>query len=280
MLRCKPTGTGFAFATPGVARLLCALILFAAVHVVHPATLTWTGGGASDDTSLTANWGGAAPATGDLLHFAGSIRLTPNQVAALSIGSLTFDSGAGAFTLGGSTYTITTASGVVNNSANTETINNAITLGIAQTWSATSGNLVFGGNIANGGFLLTIGGSSNTSASGIISGTGGLTKTGTGTLTLSGVNTYTGSTTVSAGILNIQNGGGLGTTAGGTTVSSGATLQLQGTITVGTEALNINGTGASGQNGALVNVSGTNSYGGLLTWPGPPRFLPIAGHSI
>ena len=31
------------------------------------------------------------------------------------------------------------------------------------------------------------------------------------------------------------------------------------------EALTISGTGASGQNGALVNVSGTNNYGGLLT---------------
>src|SRR5207244_2382623 len=58
---------------------------------------------------------------------------------------------------------------------------------------------------------------------------------------------------------------GLGTISSGTTVSSGATLQLQGGITVGAEALTISGTGASGQNGALVNVSGTNNYGGLLT---------------
>jgi hypothetical protein len=66
-------------------------------------------------------------------------------------------------------------------------------------------------------------------------------------------------------MLNIQNANGLGSTAAGTTVSSGATLQLQGGISVGAEALTISGTGATGQNGALVNVSGTNSYGGLLT---------------
>ena len=65
--------------------------------------------------------------------------------------------------------------------------------------------------------------------------------------------------------MNLQNATGLGTTAGGTSVSSGATLQLQGGITVGAEALNISGTGAGGQTGALVNVSGTNNYGGLLT---------------
>jgi autotransporter-associated beta strand protein len=48
-------------------------------------------------------------------------------------------------------------------------------------------------------------------------------------------------------------------------VASGATLQLQGGITTVSEALTISGTGASGQNGALVNVSGTNNYAGLLT---------------
>jgi autotransporter-associated beta strand protein len=42
-------------------------------------------------------------------------------------------------------------------------------------------------------------------------------------------------------------------------------LQLQGGITVGAEALTISGTGATGQTGALVNVSGTNTYGGPLT---------------
>src|SRR6202035_5510630 len=75
---------------------------------------------------------------------------------------------------------------------------------------------------------------------------------------------FTGTTTINAGILNIQNATALGTVASGTAISSGATLQLQGGITVGAEALTINGTGASGQNGALVNVSGTNNYGGLV----------------
>src|SRR5207253_6125619 len=50
----------------------------------------------------------------------------------------------------------------------------------------------------------------------------------------------------------------------GTTVSSGATVQLQAGISVGAEALTISGTGASGATGALENVSGTNNYGGLL----------------
>ena len=47
-------------------------------------------------------------------------------------------------------------------------------------------------------------------------------------MVLSGANTYTGATTVSAGTLNIQNANGLGTTAAGTTVSSGATYIARG----------------------------------------------------
>src|SRR5205823_610160 len=101
----------------------------------------------------------------------------------------------------------------------------------------------------------------------------------TGTETFSGANTYLGTTTVNAGILNIQSLNGLGTTSAGTTVASGATLQLQsaGTMTIGTEALNIQGTGAAGQNGALVNVSGTNNFGGLLTLAGATTLSSDSG---
>jgi outer membrane autotransporter protein len=135
----------------------------------------------------------------------------------------------------------------------------------------TIGSIEGSGAVFLGTNNLTVGSNNlNTIFSGVIQddvevGGGSLTKVGTGTLTLTGANTYDGLTTVSAGILNIQNGSGLGATTTGTTVSSGATLQLQGGITVGTEALTISGTGAAGQNGALVNVSGTNNYGGLLT---------------
>ncbi|MGI8435496.1 MAG: autotransporter-associated beta strand repeat-containing protein [Chthoniobacterales bacterium] len=73
---------------------------------------------------------------------------------------------------------------------------------------------------------------------------------------------------MSAGVLNVQNATALGTTGSGTTVSSGATLQLEGGITIGAEALSIVGSGASGQTGALVNTGGVNNYGGLITLTG------------
>lgn len=102
-----------------------------------------------------------------------------------------------------------------------------------------------------------------------------LFKDGTGTWTLSGANNYTRETTITGGVLNIRNSSALGavmsneasgsTAAGaGTTVGNNATLQLQGGISVGAELLTLSGTGASGQTGALVNVSETNNFAGTV----------------
>jgi autotransporter-associated beta strand protein/T5SS/PEP-CTERM-associated repeat protein len=99
---------------------------------------------------------------------------------------------------------------------------------------------------------------------GQITGAGNLEASGPGTLVLTNANNYTGATTVSAGVLNIRNAAALGTTAGGTAVASGATLQLQGGIAVGNEALSLAGAGFSGA-GALQNVSGNNSWSGPIT---------------
>ncbi len=91
-----------------------------------------------------------------------------------------------------------------------------------------------------------------------------LTKAGTGTLVLNGNNTFTGATNVNAGVLNIQSNTGTGTVAGGVVVAGGAALQLQNNITVGAEALTLNGTGITAD-GALRNVSGNNTWGGAVT---------------
>jgi autotransporter-associated beta strand protein len=93
---------------------------------------------------------------------------------------------------------------------------------------------------------------------------GALTKTGPGRLILSGANGYTGLTTVNTGVLNIRNATALGTVGSGTSVTSGAALEIQGGITVGAEALTLNGDGIASA-GALRSISGVNIYGGLLT---------------
>jgi autotransporter-associated beta strand protein len=134
-----------------------------------------------------------------------------------------------------------------------------------------------GGNVALAGNTLTLGDATSTRFDGIISGSGGsLTKQGAGTLTLGGANTYSGNTTVNAGVLNIQNATALGSGTGTTTVASGAALQLEGNIAVGNAPLTLNGTGIN-TTGALRNLSGNNTYGGLLTLGSATRINSDSG---
>jgi autotransporter-associated beta strand protein len=201
-----------------------------------------------------------------LLIFAGANSLLPQLSSGLTVGSLSFAAGAGTFTLGGAgVYTINTSAGVTNSSTSTETINNAITLGIAQTWTASAGNLAFGGNVINGGFVLTLTGGFNTTISGLISGSGGLTKTGTGTLTLAGLSTYTGQTLIQGGVLsvntlaNVSSSSSLGapTTAANGTIkigntTTGGTLLYTGTTTSTNRVIDLAGT----TGGATLDASG------------------------
>ncbi len=99
------------------------------------------------------------------------------------------------------------------------------------------------------------------SISGAVSGAGGWTKTGVGQLNLNNAHTYSGLTTVSAGLILINNSAGLGSTAVGTIVQSGATLALTGTVNVGAEALTLNGTG-SFSGAALYTAQSITSWAG------------------
>lgn len=144
--------------------------------------------------------------------------------------------------------------------------------GNATYVSETIGSLTGGGNVEHSGaaapFALKINGAASTIFSGIISdGANNLNlekNTGAGTLTLSGANAYDGTTTINVGAIKIQNATALGSTTSGTTVASGATLQIEGGIAVGAEALTLSGTGL-GSSGAVQNITGTNSFAGNLT---------------
>ena len=137
--------------------------------------------------------------------------------------------------------------------------------------ATNNGKLTFNGaaNFANDERTIQV--DSDVEIAGVLSdgagaGDGDIIKTGTGTLTLSGNNSYAGPTTVSAGVLNIQHNNALGTTAGNTSVTSGAALEMQGGITVASgETLTLNGGSGIGGNGALRSVSGENTWDSTVT---------------
>jgi fibronectin-binding autotransporter adhesin len=161
-------------------------------------------------------------------------------------------------------------------------------------FSETIGSLAGAGTVtstAAGAILLTTGGNNTatTTFSGLIqdgAGTLSLTKAGTGIMILSGLNSYTGATIVSAGTLTLGSAGNgtnspLGTIASGTTVNTGAALNLAGFSLSTLEALTLNGTGIASA-GALNNTSTTlnSSYTGTITLASASSIVTAAGGMV
>lgn len=149
-----------------------------------------------------------------------------------------------------------------------DTFHETLALGSAGTVGATlnlgSGNTWAGKVVLPAVSTFNVATGDSDSISGIISGAGGLSKNGLGTLILSGANTYVGATQVLGGILNVQNNSALGSTASGTVVANGATLQVQGSLN-SSELLALNGVGAADSTGALEAVDGTSIWSGKIS---------------
>jgi autotransporter-associated beta strand protein len=239
---------------------------------VQVAAPTWTGGGSNSNWSTAANWT-IAPADGKNLVFTGSTRTTTTNDNFLhSVGSISFDSNAGAFTLGGSDLTV--GSGIANNSANAQSINLNLTLGAAQTFNAASGNLSFGGTVSLSSSVLTVGGPQNVTFSGSVSGAGsgsGMTKIGAGSATFSAANNNLhGPLQITGGTVVVSNGASLSADFGNSATTSwdgglsgggavnlavGSTADATGNLaTQGT--LQINSGSASPNFSGTVNISG------------------------
>lgn len=162
---------------------------------VIPSGFVWDGGSGIDSKwSSAANWvGDLAPASsGSALAFAGTTRLTPDMAADYSIAGITFGNNAGSFTISSSTGGILTSGsgGIVNNSANPQTLNVPVVLGAAQTFDAAAGNLTLGQAVTKGGNLVTVTGPANTTISGPALGSGSLFKQGSGSLVISSNSTW------------------------------------------------------------------------------------------
>ncbi|MGD0744370.1 MAG: autotransporter-associated beta strand repeat-containing protein, partial [Verrucomicrobiota bacterium] len=174
--------------------------------------------------------------------------------------------------------------GALRNMANNNTWSGAITLGpFGARINSDGGTLTVSGGVTTGGKTntLTIGGAGNmTVNTAAISGNGSLTKDGNGTLTLNYADTYTNLTTVSAGIVDVQNNTGLGTTVGPTTVASGAAVQVDGNGLSIAELLNtLVGPGIS-SGGALRNLANNNTWSGAITLGSPGARINSDGGTL
>jgi fibronectin-binding autotransporter adhesin len=151
----------------------------------------------------------------------------------------------------------------------------------AGTWNVTNGTIVFDGTSptflnqgdSNGlvGSLpnLTLNATTTfeidnasavTDVTGAVTGTGGLIKTGSGTLMLTATNTYSGGTTISAGTLQIGNGGTSGSITGNVTDNGTLAFDRSDAVTIGVV---VSGTGSLMQlGGGTLILTADNTYTG------------------
>ena len=183
----------------GTARTAHVTVLGQPITVTQAAPqvgeVIWTGDGVPNTVWTDAdNWGHTTVVAGDSLRFAGAKSLTNTNdfTAGTQFNGISFDAGAGAFTLNGNKINL--GGNIVNNGATTQTINLPLTLTADRTLNAATaaGNLIIGGNISNNAGDRY-----------------GIVVVGPRSVTLAGVNTYAGPTTVSSGTLIVSNSNAL-----------------------------------------------------------------------
>ncbi|MCU0750548.1 MAG: autotransporter-associated beta strand repeat-containing protein, partial [Akkermansiaceae bacterium] len=142
---------------------------------------------------------------------------------------------------------------------------NSVTIGSLAS-DVSVGTPVIENGVA-GTATLSVSGSSSTTFAGVLqngaAGTLALSKSGTGTLTLTGANTYSGATSVSAGLLKLNNSSGSATGASTITVNGTGILGGSGTST-GLVNLQSGGTIAPGNSVGDLTLGSLNASSGSI----------------
>lgn len=161
--------------------------------------------------------------------------------------------------------------GAIENVSGANTVSGAITLAANARIQSNSGQLNVTNTVAVGANTLAVGGTGDTTISGVLSGAGKLTKNGSGNLTLTGANTLSGTFQVDAGRLTLGASNTLANTA--TLALNGGTFAVGGsfTDTVGTLSLLGNSTIDYGKNTSAITFTNATRTAGVLTidnWAG------------
>ncbi len=260
------TYTGVTTVSAGTLTMTAGTLAGSNVTVALGATFTQSGGvisgiGTTVTTGGTTTLAGANTFNGDVFLNGGTLIAAMPTAAAVN-----------------------TALGTsINTSTTSKTIfitNNAIFRNTSASFNDNAGsgtNLQFVFNIGTGGAtfdtpaatLMTLDDNSaagNAQNAAQLQGTGTLTKTGDGTLSLgngtSNFGTFTGAIIISAGTLTTgaTSTNPFGTTTLGTTIASGATLDVKAAA-IGAEPLTISGTGFGGVGALISSVTGGSATG-------------------
>lgn len=250
--------------------------------------LTKTGLGTLDLTAASLNYTGATTVSGGTLNIgtlSGTATFTVASGATANVagtnlslatvansGNLNFTAGSGAISLttlngtGNASFaaglnltTLTAGTITVAGTASIATANGGMAnlSGTAATITTLNNTAV---SLGNGTVLSVVGG---TQTAGGISGLGSLVKSGTNTFTLAANNTYSNGTTVSAGTLQIGNGGTAGSIIGDVINNATLTFKRSDAYVFGG---NISGTGAVNQAGSgTLTLIGTNTCSQITT---------------
>jgi autotransporter-associated beta strand protein len=210
----------------------------------------------------------------------------------LSAGSI---AGAGSYVLGGNQLTVggnnnsTEVSGVISGAGGSLVKSGTGTLTLTGANTYTGGTTISGGTlqIGNGGTSGSITGDVTNNAAlifnrsdaltfgGAISGSGTMEKKGGDVVTLTGANSYTGATTISAGTLQIGNGGTTGSITGNISNDAALIFNRSDALTYGGV---ISGSGTVEKTGAgTLTLTGANSYTGATTVSGGTLQLGTSG---
>lgn len=234
--------------------------------------ITWTGsGGGTWNVEGNKNWvfTGSSTSTafyaGDLVRFGdtastGTITVaqtvTPSSMA---VDNSTLNYTIGGAAIGGSCTIEKYGTGTLTlTNDNSHSGTNYLDSGIVRIGDGGSSGALGTGPVSNNTTLI-INRAGTLEMPNVISGEGSIEKLGSGTLVLGGNSSFSGPVTITAGIISSGNANSLGSTAVGTTIIAGATLDAF-TGGFGEEPVSVNGSGVGGL-GAIVNNGNSANQG-------------------